>query len=165
MVATLSAFRSNGTFWSPGPRAGSGRSPNRGARNAPGGEAEGPTRGIFGVGHRAGRPRVLFANDPRSYRQAMAAAIETLRPDVEVLLGDPESLDLEVERLRPDVVVCSRVTGLVERRVSVWVDLYPDGDRLATVSIGGRRTKAAGMQLEDLLSVVDQAVGERAYRG
>ena len=95
----------------------------------------------------------------------MAAAIETLRPDVEVLLGDPEALDLEVERLRPDVVVCSRVTGLVERRVSVWVDLYPDGDREATVSIGGRRTKAVGIHLEDLISSVDQGVEERVNRG
>jgi len=95
----------------------------------------------------------------------MAAAIGTLRPEVEVLTGDPEALDLEVERLSPDVVVCSRVTALVERRVSVWVDLYPDGDRLATVSIAGRRTKSDGIQLEDLLSIVDRGAKARATRG
>src|ERR671928_642909 len=165
MVATVNAFRSNRSFWSPRPLSGPERPPKRNARAPSRGGDGDTTRGVSGDGNRAGRPRVLFANAPRSYRQAMAAAIGTLRPDVEVLTRDPEALDLEVERLRPDVVVCSRVTSLVERRASVWVDLYPDGDRMATVSIAGRRTSTAGLQLEDLLSIVDQGAGAKAIRG
>ncbi len=102
--------------------------------------------------------RVLLANAPLSYRQAMAAAITALRPDVDVLLGEPEALDAEVERLRPDVVVCSHVTPLVEGRVLAWVDLYPEGDRRATISIDGIRVETGGVELDDLLSIVDQRV-------
>ena len=102
--------------------------------------------------------RVLVANAPLSYRQAMAGAIEMLRPNVEVLLGEPEALDADVGRLSPDVVVCSHVTPLVENRVLAWVYLYPEGDRQATISIDGLRVETGGVELEDLLSLIDQRV-------
>jgi hypothetical protein len=92
----------------------------------------------------------------------MAAAITALRPDVDVLLGEPEALDAEVERLRPDIVVCSHVTPLVERRVLAWVDLYPEGDRRATISIDGIRVETGGVEFDDLLSIVDQRVRKLA---
>lgn len=109
--------------------------------------------------------RVLLANAPLSYRQAMAAAIAALRPDVDVLLAEPEALDTEVERLRPDVVVCSHVTPLVEGRVLAWVDLYPEGDRHATISIDGLRVETGGVELDDLLSIIDQRVRLAKTRG
>jgi len=95
----------------------------------------------------------------------MAAAIMVLRPDVEIVLGEPEALDMEVERLCPEVVVCSHVTPLVESRVLAWVDLYPEGDRLATISIDGRRVETAGVELDDLLSIIDQRVRLAESRG
>jgi hypothetical protein len=106
--------------------------------------------------------RVLLANAPLSYRQAMAAAITALRPDVDVLLGEPEALDTEVERLRPDFVVCSHVTPLVEGGVLAWVDLYPEGDRHATISIDGLRVETGEVELDDLLSIIDQRVRKLA---
>lgn len=106
--------------------------------------------------------RLLVANAPLSYRQAMAAAITALRPDIEVLLGEPEALDTEVERLSPDLVVCSHVTPLVESRVLAWIDLYPEGDRRATISVDGRRVETDGVELEYLLSIIDQRVGKLA---
>lgn len=39
------------------------------------------------------RPRVLLANEPRSYRQAIAGALQALRPDVEFEEIEPERLD------------------------------------------------------------------------
>ena len=45
--------------------------------------------------------RVLVANEPRSYRQAIAAALQVIRPDMEVLVVEPELLDDEVEE-RPE---------------------------------------------------------------
>ena len=159
MAATM------GTFWSntsPRPEYGRDRSAAREARTAPRmGDGGDPSRGSRGTD----RLRVLVANAPLSYRETMAATIRMLRPNVEVLLVNPEALDREVESLYPDMVLCSRVTPLVESRVSVWVDLYPDGDRLATVSIGGRRTETAGLELDDLLSIIDRRVRNKEVRG
>lgn len=130
-----------------------------------GGDAGDPSRGTPRGGHRAGGLRVLFANAPLSYRQAMAVAIETLRPEVEVLICDPDALDLEVERFCPDLVVCSHVTALVKSRVPAWVELYPDESQLATIVMGNRRTKTVGIELDDLLSIVDQRARGRVSRG
>ena len=55
--------------------------------------------------------RVVFANEPRSYREAMAVACRVLRPEVEVILAEPADLDAEVTRLDPQLVLCSRPTG------------------------------------------------------
>ncbi len=109
--------------------------------------------------------RVLVANAPLSYRQAMAAAITMLRPNVGILVADPEALDLEVKRSQPDVVVCSHVTPLVEARVSAWVELYPEGDRRATISIDGGIVERAGIELDDLLFIIDQRVRIGEARG
>ncbi len=121
-----------------------------------------PNRGTPRARDGAGRLRVLVANVPLSYRQAMAAAITALRPDIDVLLGEPEALDTEVERLFPDLVVCSHVTPLVESRVLAWVDLYPEGDRRVTISTDGRRVETDGVELQDLLSIIDQRVRKLA---
>lgn len=144
-------------------RSGQDRPASKVARTAfRGGDAP---RGTARARGEAGRLRVLLANAPLSYRQAMAGALAVLRPDVEVLLGKPEALDTEVERLRPDVVVCSHVTPLVEGRVPAWVDLYPEGDRHATISIDGLRVETGGIELDDLLSIIDQRVRLAKTRG
>jgi hypothetical protein len=70
--------------------------------------------------------RVLVANELRSYRETIARVITGLRPDVEVHEVEPEDLDAKVARLRPDLVICSRVTSTVESCVPVWAELYPD---------------------------------------
>ena len=68
-------------------------------------------------------------------------------------------------RFSPDVVVCSHVTPLVEGRVLAWVDLYPEGERLATIGIDGLRVETDGVELEDLLSIIDQRVRLAQARG
>lgn len=165
MAATLN------TFWSSRSRLSRLRPVQRDQRGAGGAKIGSPAGD---AGERTGatsaaRPgeeglRVLVANDPLSYREAMAVAIRMLRPHTEVLVGDPAALDLEVERLCPDVVVCSLVTPLVKRRVAAWVDLYPDGDRQATIGMGDRRTQTAGLELDDLLSVIDRSVADGEAR-
>ena len=54
--------------------------------------------------------RILVANELTSYRQTIAFVFRELHPGVEVLEADPETLDGEVARLVPDLVICSRVT-------------------------------------------------------
>lgn len=57
--------------------------------------------------------RALVANDPRIYREVIAAALRELRPLVEVVVAEPEELDREVERVRPHLVICNQATAIV----------------------------------------------------
>ena len=59
---------------------------------------------------RRGGPRVLMANEPRAYREGIAAVIGQLRPVVEVETVEPDALDDSIERFSPDMVICSKAT-------------------------------------------------------
>ena len=103
--------------------------------------------------------RVLLANEPRSYRESIAAVFRQLRPDLEVKVVEPEALERNVARFDPDVAICSRVTGAVRERVPVWVELYPEHAAHSVASEGGRRTEFAEIQLLDLIGILDRAAG------
>ena len=99
--------------------------------------------------------RVLVACELKSYREAIASAFRVLRPDVEVFEAEEEDLDREVERLAPDLVVCSRLSERVEDRVPNWVELYPGFGSRSVVSLRGERSTFEEIELSDLLSIVD----------
>jgi hypothetical protein len=102
--------------------------------------------------------RILVANEPRSYREVIGAALQALKPNVEVLTIGPEQLDREVERSVPDLVLCSRLTPTVEDEVPAWVELYPNGEPLVAMSIDGlRMTAIDDIGLDNLLWIVDRA--------
>ena len=101
--------------------------------------------------------RVLVACELRSYRESIAASFRLLRPNVEVFEAEDEDLDREVERLGPDLVVCSRLTAWVENRAPNWVELYPEYGQRSVVGVGEERSTIEEIQLSDLLSVVDRA--------
>jgi hypothetical protein len=98
-----------------------------------------------------------MANEPRAYREGIAAVIGQLRPGVEVRTVEPSALDTSIERLSPDMVICSKATDALKGGVRVWVELYPENDALSVANIGGRRMEYAEIQLPDLLSIVDRA--------
>lgn len=106
---------------------------------------------------RGGRLRVLMANEPRAYREGIAAVIGQLRPEVEIETVEPEALDPAIGRFSPDMVICSKATDALKSCVRVWVELYPENASLSVASIGGRRVEYAEIQLPDLLSIVDKA--------
>lgn len=106
---------------------------------------------------RQGKPRVLMANEPRAYREGIAAVISQLRPEVEITTVEPNALDASISRLAPDMVICSKATDMLKGRVRVWVELYPEHAARSVASIGGRRMEYAEIQLPDLLSIVDKA--------
>ncbi len=106
-----------------------------------------------------GKLRVLLANDPRAYRESIAAVFRQLRPEVEVEVAEPEALKSSVSRFSPDVAICSHVTGEVQDLVPVWVELYPGHAAYSVASERGRRTEFSEIQLGDLLSIVDRASG------
>lgn len=109
------------------------------------------------AGRRDGRLRILLANEPRSYRESIAAVFRQLRPDMDVEVAEPEALERSVSSFSPDVAICSRVTGGVRELVPVWVELYPGHSTRSVASERGKRTEYAEIQLGDLISIVDRA--------
>ena len=104
------------------------------------------------------KPRVLLANEPRSYRQAIAGALQALRPDVEFEEIDPGGLDAEVERRAPQFVICSLATPAVQAAVESWIELYTDHGSISSVSIHLEKSTVDGMEIPDLLQIVDRAL-------
>lgn len=106
--------------------------------------------------------KVTVANSLVAYRNVISATLKKLRPHLEVSTADPEDLDDEFRRLWPQLVVCTRVTGLVESKALAWVELYPDhASSEVVVSLAGERTTYPDLDFEALLSVVDET--ERLY--
>jgi hypothetical protein len=98
-----------------------------------------------------------MANEPRAYREGIAAVISQLRPTVEVETVEPDALDESIKRYVPDMVICSKATETLKGRVRVWVELYPENGAVSVANIGGRRMEYTEIQLPDLLSIVDKA--------
>jgi hypothetical protein len=105
------------------------------------------------------KARVLLANEPRAYRETIAAVIEQMREDVEVETAVPVALDDAVRRSRPRMVICSEATETVRSEVPVWVELYPGHGSRSLASIEGRREEYEDIQLSDLLDILDRALG------
>jgi F420-dependent methylenetetrahydromethanopterin dehydrogenase len=101
--------------------------------------------------------RVLVACEPRYYREVVGEAISGLRPAVELVIVDPEELADVVSHLDPDLVISAHPPSLDPGGRSAWVEFVPYEKPAATVSLGGRRQELDELELEDLLSVVDQA--------
>ncbi len=106
--------------------------------------------------------RVLVANEPLAYREAISGVFQEVRPHAKIVVANPIDLDREVSRLTPNFVVCSKSTPLMERNVHVWVELYPGHGSQVTVSLGGEKTVFDGMDFNTLLSILDKA--ERLYK-
>ena len=101
--------------------------------------------------------RALIANDPRVYREVISDALKRLRPLIEVSAALPEELDEAVARVRPHLIICSRLTAAARAACLAWVVLYPEGEDLAEIGAGGVRTALlTGVGVADLLSVVDE---------
>ncbi len=109
------------------------------------------------MGRQPRKVLILLANEPRAYRESIAAVFRQLRSNVEVITAEPEELEARILELAPNMVICSEATSVVRERVSVWVELYPGYGSSSVVGIEGRRTTIEEIQLSDLLSIVDRA--------
>lgn len=98
---------------------------------------------------------VLVANELASYRESIAAVLRISFPCLEVFEAVSADLNREVLRLRPELVICSRVTSLVESRVPNWIELHPECKPFSTFCLDGERFLREQVHLSDLLSVVD----------
>ena len=104
------------------------------------------------------QPRIVLANEPRAYRDVMAAAFRNLRPEMEIVTVEPDNLGAYLAESEPAVVVYSRQGDGMPPQVFAWVLLYPDGENRATVSVAREQTSYADMEFDQLLGVLDRTV-------
>jgi hypothetical protein len=104
-----------------------------------------------------GEMRILIANEPRTYREALVDALRMFRPQVEVSTVEPHGLAAEIGRLHPHLVVCSQLWVAAQDGALTWVVLYPDGENRAEVFTAGEHATIASIGFGDLLSIIDRA--------
>jgi hypothetical protein len=113
-------------------------------------------------GHLVGddaRPRVMviFEDQYRSYRETIARALKSLRPHARVTVAGLDDLEKEIERVAPDLVICSQPKAGDSRGALVWVEVPCDPTRPTAVCLEGRCSETTHLTLDDLISIVDAA--------
>jgi hypothetical protein len=99
---------------------------------------------------------VVFDNDFRSYREAIAIAIQAQRPNAEVTIAEPRKFDAEARRISPDLVIYGGPDAGDLGPALAWIRLSNDAARPATVCLNGRLSEAANPTMDDLLFLFDK---------
>jgi hypothetical protein len=105
-----------------------------------------------------GRPLVLLAIEPRSYAQAIGGVMAEMRPGIDVLVVDPEDLVSEMERRAPALVFCGEDMPDGCDEAVRWARFSPY-EEPEVVRVDGRPERFPGLNLEDLLGIVDRLAG------
>ncbi len=103
-----------------------------------------------------GKMRVLLANEPRVYREAMASAFRYLCLGAEIAVAESDGLDDQVTEFRLHLVLSSQAARSLEDHPLPHVLLYPEGESKALVSIDGQQTTIVNVELADLLLVINR---------
>ncbi len=101
--------------------------------------------------------RVLMSIEPRSYREVIGEAIRGLRPHLEVAIVEPDALEPEMARLDPELVIFSRPSIAATNGSPARIEFRPYDQPEARIYVGGRHFELEKVELEDLLSIVDEA--------
>ncbi len=99
---------------------------------------------------------VVFAIEPRSYRQVMGEALRSMRPLIEVVVLEPGTLEAGVSRLQPHLVFADRPDASSSLGRPAWVEFRPYEEPSARVCLAGRTWELEEVELPDLLSIVDE---------
>ena len=102
------------------------------------------------------RVLVAFEDDYRAYREVIAAGIGVLRPRAEVRTANPDALEEELERFKPQVVICGRPESASPSDVPAWIELSLDPLRPGRIRVGDRRWESTNPTLDVLLGVIDE---------
>jgi hypothetical protein len=103
--------------------------------------------------------RVLVALELRTYREAIASALQYSRPRAAISVSDPEDLNSEMEHLEPDVVLCSQSTQPIRDGALCWVKMLIVGEEIrAVVNVKGlASTIVPNIHLSQLEALIDRA--------
>jgi len=104
--------------------------------------------------------RILITITPRMYREVLALSIHRRRPDLEVLLAPPWSLDGKAERFGPHVLVQgldeSGLPPALPDGVLCRIQLLDTGRLDATIELDGTASEVHDVCLEDLFEVLEE---------
>jgi len=104
--------------------------------------------------------RILITITPRMYREVLALSIHRRRPDFEVLLAPPWSLDGKAERFGPHVLVQgpdeSGLPPALPDGVLCRIQLLDTGRLDATIELDGTASEVHDVCLEDLFEVLEE---------
>lgn len=100
--------------------------------------------------------RILVVNEPRAYRETIAAALGCLRPADEVVDVDPRWTAAEMARFRPHLVIASDETLIERANALAWVLLYPGGSGRVTVCVGGQHETLPDLPFNELIAIVER---------
>jgi len=103
---------------------------------------------------------ISFEEEYRSYMEVIAAAIRQARAGDEVVVSQLATLEEEIERTDPDLVISSPPipANLVAERAA-WVELSLDPAKPSRFRVGGRAWESTNPTLAEILTVVDQTKG------
>ena len=110
--------------------------------------------------------RILVAIQPRMYGEVLGFHIRQQRPLSEVVFATPETLQDEVRRTRPHLIIANEVPSDLKeqkRGVFFWVELSTDDGLVASISADGYSTTIQDVSLQDLLAAVDKDEEELAH--
>lgn len=101
---------------------------------------------------------VLVSIEPRSYREAIGATLQVLRPHHKIASVEPCVLRDEVLRLDPQLVIAAAPNEITSNGTPAWMEYRPYDETPAQVCVGGHRREVASVDLDVLLAVVDEVV-------
>ena len=99
---------------------------------------------------------VSFEEEYHAYGDAIAGALGDLRPQAELAVAEPTDLPTEVERISPHLVISSLPKAADPARTLAWVELPYEPGAAGAICFGGECLKAYGLDLGDLLAVIDR---------
>jgi hypothetical protein len=102
------------------------------------------------------RVLVAFEESYRTYRETIAVTLRILRPEVEVKSTTLETLEGELERFDPQVVICSGHKEVESGTRLAWIELSVDPTMPTKFSVGGRRFERTNPTMEALLEVIEE---------
>lgn len=99
---------------------------------------------------------VALEDQYRAYQDAITSAVRILRPYDEVASVDLGSLDSELARLEPLLVICSLSGSANADRGFAWIELPEDPYLPTKVRIGEHRYELTNPTLEELIRVIEK---------
>ncbi len=100
---------------------------------------------------------VALEDEYRAYREVLAAGVKSMRPGAQVATAVLVSLEEEVARFDPQVIICSSPCTADAGNEITWIEVSTDPSRPAVVNLGGRCFEYSNPTFDALLAIVDEA--------